>query len=184
MYLALVPALAAYGLFVQASQGKPLVTQVIAYSLTICLSEALIDPRTRFSDIRVTIPQTKWPVLQSSFESPPDCGEESYRGTARLAGRRALVTGGDSGIGRAVVIAYAREGANVAINYLPEEESDATALASILAKEGLHITKIPGDLLNETFCGDLVHRANKALGGLDLIVNNAGYVLRCDHRQS
>jgi hypothetical protein len=142
--------------------------------LTTCRPEALIDPRTRFSDVEITIPQTPWPVLQSSFKSQPDCGEKTYRGTARLAGRRALVTGGDSGIGRAIVIAYAREGASVAINYLPAEEADAEALANFLAEEGLYITKIPGDLLNETFCDDLVYQANKALGGLDLIVNNAG----------
>jgi NAD(P)-dependent dehydrogenase (short-subunit alcohol dehydrogenase family) len=117
-----------------------------------------------------------WPVLQSSFATPPDCGESSYRGNNRLAGRRALITGGDSGIGRAISIAFAREGAQIAINYLPEEEQDAQALSDFLLEEGLLIKKIPGDLLNETFCADLVHQANRTLGGLDLVVNNAGYV--------
>jgi enoyl-[acyl-carrier-protein] reductase (NADH) len=145
---------------------------------------ALIDPRTRFSDLKVSIPElTTWPVLQSSFDTPPDCGESSYRGTGRLAGRRALVTGGDSGIGRAIVIAFAREGANVAINYLPEEESDAQALSDVLAKERLSIIRIPGDLRNETFCASVVHKANEALGGLDLVVNNAGYAPRDISRQ-
>lgn len=106
----------------------------------------------------------------------PDCGEKSYQGTGRLKGRHALVTGGDSGIGRAVVIAYVREGASVAINYLPEEETDAQALADLLAQEGHRIVQIPGNLLNETFCTDLIRQANSSLGGLDLIVNNAGYV--------
>jgi NAD(P)-dependent dehydrogenase (short-subunit alcohol dehydrogenase family) len=125
--------------------------------------------------LKISIPKATWPVLQSSFDTPPDCGENSYRGTGRLAGRRALVTGGDSGIGRAIVIAFAREGAHVAINYLPEEESDAQALADFLAAEGLRITRISGDLLNETFCTSLVNEASRALGGLDLVVNNAGY---------
>jgi NAD(P)-dependent dehydrogenase (short-subunit alcohol dehydrogenase family) len=87
---------------------------------------------------------------------------------------RALVTGGDSGIGRAVVIAYAREGARVAINYLPEEEEDAIALSDFLGREGISIERIPGDLLNETFCGELVTEAHRRLGGLDLLINNAG----------
>jgi hypothetical protein len=124
----------------------------------------------------VSLPAVSWPVLQSSFTTPPDCGESSYYGNNRLAGRRALITGGDSGIGRAISIAFAREGAHVAINYLPEEEEDAQALSVFLSMEGLLLEKIPGDLLNETFCTDLVHQANKTLGGLDLIVNNAGYV--------
>jgi hypothetical protein len=136
---------------------------------------ALTDPRNRYSDFKISIPAATWPTLQSSFEFPPDCGEESYHGTGRLAGRRALVTGGDSGIGRAIVIAFAREGADVAINYLPEEETDAQALADYLAKEKLSITRIAGDLMDETFCKTLVDKANTSLGGLDLIVNNAGY---------
>lgn len=142
------------------------------------MSIALIDPRNRFSELNISIPEATWPVLQSSFETPPDCGETSYEGTGRLLGRRALVTGGDSGIGRAIVIAFAREGADVAINYLPEEESDAQALHELLAREGLSINRIPGDLMDEGFCESLVRQANENLGGLDLVVNNAGYVLR------
>lgn len=85
-----------------------------------------------------------------------------------------MITGGDSGIGRAVAIAMAREGAQVAINYLPAEEPDASDVADLLAKEGIKITKIPGDLLDEEFCSQLVLRAQRELGGIDILVNNAG----------
>ena len=111
------------------------------------------------------------------MEIPPDCGEDSYVGSGRLAGRRALITGGDSGIGRAIAIAYVREGANATINYLAEEEPDAQDLEAFLAAEGLSIFRIPGDLLNETFCEELVTEAEDSMGGLDIVVNNAGYVL-------
>ena len=108
------------------------------------------------------------------MEILPDCGENSYVGSGRLTGRRALITGGDSGIGRAIAIAYVREGANVTINYLPKEEPDAQDLADFLAREGLSIVRIPGDLLNETFCEELVAEAERNMGGLDIVVNNAG----------
>jgi len=123
----------------------------------------------------ITIPPQRFSVLQSSFRVPPDCGETSYQGTGRLRGLRTLITGGDSGIGRAVVIAFVREGAQVAINYLPEEESDAQDLAELLRLEGLSIERIPGNLLNETFCTHLVHEATRRLGGLDILIGNAGY---------
>jgi NAD(P)-dependent dehydrogenase (short-subunit alcohol dehydrogenase family) len=122
------------------------------------------------------LPPFAEPVLQTSFRFPPDCGESSYNGTGRLEGLRALITGGDSGIGRAITIAYAREGAQVAINYLPEEEPDAQALVDYLHGEGLTIERIPGNLLNETFCSELVGDAADRLGGLDILINHAGYV--------
>lgn len=113
-------------------------------------------------------------MLERDFPTKPDHGEHSYKGRGRLAGRRALITGGDSGIGRAIVIAMAREGAKVAINYLPEEEPDAEELAHFLVKEGIHIIRIPGNLLDEEFCNRLIEKAAKALGGLDILVSNAG----------
>lgn len=119
---------------------------------------------------------TAFPALQSDFEYLPDCGETSYRGRGRLQGVKALVTGGDSGMGRAIVIAYLREGADVAINYLPGEEQDAQALAGLLAEKDLAFERIPGDLASETFCGELVQTAHERLGGLDILVNHAGYV--------
>lgn len=139
----------------------------------------LINPLTRYEDLKLEFPPNTYPkqVLQTSFKYPPDCGEKSYVGSGRLEGRHALVTGGDSGIGRAVVIALAREGAKVAINYLPEEEPDAKDLAQFLAKDhqAKHdLIKIPGDLRSKSFCYELVHQAHEKLGGLDLIVNNAG----------
>ncbi|KAL9035498.1 MAG: hypothetical protein Q9180_004830, partial [Flavoplaca navasiana] len=138
----------------------------------------LINPLTRYPDANLTLPlpTNPWPHLQIDMEIPPDCGEVSYVGNGRLAGRHALITGGDSGIGRAIAIAYVREGANVTINYLPEEEPDAQDLEDFLAREGLSLVRIPGDLLNETFCEELVAEAEQSMGGLDIVVNNAGYI--------
>jgi NAD(P)-dependent dehydrogenase (short-subunit alcohol dehydrogenase family) len=104
----------------------------------------------------------------------PDHGETSYRGANRLAGRRALITGGDSGIGRAAAIAYAREGADVAINYFPSEEADAKEVIDLMRQAGRNAIGIPGDLREESFCQRLVDEALRELGGLDIIVCNAG----------
>ena len=115
-----------------------------------------------------------WPGLTSEMTPRPDHGETSYQGSGRLAGRRALITGGDSGFGRAIAIAYAREGADVAINYLPVEESDAREVVALIRAEGRKAVAIPGDLRNERFCERLVATAVRELGGLDILVNNAG----------
>jgi len=104
----------------------------------------------------------------------PDHGEKSYKGSGRLAGRKALITGGDSGMGRAAAIAYAREGADVAINYFPTEEPDAKEVIELIKAEGRIGLAIPGDLRDEKFCEQLVKQAIDGLGGLDIIVNNAG----------
>jgi NAD(P)-dependent dehydrogenase (short-subunit alcohol dehydrogenase family) len=104
----------------------------------------------------------------------PDHGEKSYRGSGRLAGRKALITGGDSGMGRAAAIAYAREGADVAINYFPTEEPDAQEVIALIKAEGRIALALPGDLRDEAFCGKLVEDAVKGLGGLDIVVSNAG----------
>ena len=103
----------------------------------------------------------------------PDHGETSYQGTGRLIGRKALITGGDSGIGRAAAIAFAREGADVAINYLPAEESDAKEVVELIRAAGRKAVSIPGDIRAEEFCKKLVGDAVKASGGLDILVNNA-----------
>jgi NAD(P)-dependent dehydrogenase (short-subunit alcohol dehydrogenase family) len=103
----------------------------------------------------------------------PDHGETSYRGSGRLAGRKALITGGDSGIGRAAAIAYAREGADVAIGYLPPEQSDADEVAQLIRAEGRRAVLLPGDIRSAGFCRKLVADAVAGLGGLDILVNNA-----------
>nr|WP_314419212.1 SDR family oxidoreductase [uncultured Erwinia sp.] len=114
------------------------------------------------------------PGLASKMIPVPDHGEKSYKGSGRLAGRKALITGGDSGIGRAVAIAYAREGADVAIGYLPEEEPDAAEVIRLIEAEGRKAIALPGDIRSEEFCQQLVKEAAEKLGGLDILVNNAG----------
>ena len=135
----------------------------------------LRDPQTKYVSKPFPEQRQKWPALQRDMRPVPDSGETSYRGSGRLQGRKALVTGGDSGIGRAAVIAFAREGADVAINYYPTEEPDAQDVAKLLRAEGRKVVLIPGDLTDEAFCRDLVARANRELGGLDILVNNAAY---------
>ena len=114
-----------------------------------------------------------WPGLCSKLDPKADHGETSYRGSGRLMGRKALVTGGDSGIGRAAAIAFAREGADVAINYLPAEEPDAQEVAQLIREAGRKAATIPGNITNPEFCRGLVERAIAELGGIDILVNNA-----------
>ncbi len=115
----------------------------------------------------------EWPGLANKMIPVPDHGEKTYQGSGRLEGRKALVTGGDSGIGRAAAIAFAREGADVAINYLPAEESDAKEVVEIIKAAGRKAVAIPGDITDEEFCKKLVAQAVEQLGGLDILVNNA-----------
>src|SRR3954447_15210398 len=103
--------------------------------------------------------QQPWPGLASKMDPRPDHGETSYKGSGRLAGRKALITGGDSGMGRAAAIAYAREGADVAINYLPAEETDAKEVVALIKAAGRKAVAIPGDLRDEAFCKRLVAEA-------------------------
>jgi NAD(P)-dependent dehydrogenase (short-subunit alcohol dehydrogenase family) len=119
-------------------------------------------------------PQSQpWPGLAGKMEPRPDHGENSYRGSGRLVGRKALITGGDSGMGRAAAIAFAREGADVAINYFPTEEPDAQEVIALIRAEQRNGVAIPGDLRDEAFCQQLVWRAVDQLGGLDIVVSNA-----------
>ena len=120
------------------------------------------------------VQQQPWPGLASRMQPRPDHGETSYKGSGRLLGRKALITGGDSGIGRAAAIAFAREGADVAINYLPAEEPDAQEVLQLIRAAGRKAAAIPGDIKSEAFCQRLVSEAARQLGGLDILVNNAG----------
>jgi len=132
------------------------------------------NPVTRFPEITPPKQDQPEPGLDAELIPGTDRGEESYRGTGRLEGRRALVTGADSGIGAAVAIAFAREGADVALNYLPQEERDAQRIAEVIREAGRTAVLLPGDLADPEFCRRLVEDAVEGLGGLDALVNNAG----------
>ncbi|HLU63960.1 MAG TPA: SDR family oxidoreductase [Protaetiibacter sp.] len=139
------------------------------------MSDTLSNPVTRYRTEGFPKQEQPQPGLTSRTDPTPDHGEESYRGSGRLTGMRALITGGDSGIGRAVAIAYAREGADVAISYLPEEEDDAQETAHWIEEAGRVAVRMPGDVRSEDQCAQLVERTVSELGGLDILVLNAGY---------
>jgi NAD(P)-dependent dehydrogenase (short-subunit alcohol dehydrogenase family) len=132
------------------------------------------DPRTKYPKPPFKSQTQPWPGLARDMDPKPDHGESSYSGSGRLKGRKALITGGDSGMGRAAAIAYAREGADVAINYLPSEEPDAREVIQLIKEAGRNGVAIPGDLRDEAFCKRLVAEAVQKLGGLDIVVCNAG----------
>ena len=132
------------------------------------------DPSKKYADIGTTAQSQDGPGLDAELDNTADRGEKSYRGSERLTGRKALVTGGDSGIGAAVAIAFAREGADVAISYLPEEEEDAQKIVALIEEAGRTAVALPGDLTDSAFCRQVVSAAVDGLGGLDILVNNAG----------
>lgn len=138
-------------------------------------SSAPDDPTTAHRTEGFPDQEQDQPGLTDSTRPEPDHGERSYRGALRLSGRRALVTGADSGIGRAVAIAFAREGADVALTYLPEEQPDADETARWIREAGARALPLAGDLRDETFCGEIVQRTVDELGGLDTLVLNAAY---------
>jgi NAD(P)-dependent dehydrogenase (short-subunit alcohol dehydrogenase family) len=131
------------------------------------------DPRSKYPKPPFRKQNQPWPGLARDMDPKPDHGETSYAGSGRLAGRKALITGGDSGIGRAAAIAYAREGADVAINYFPSEEPDARDVVRLIEEAGRKGLALPGDLREEAFCQRLVAAAVQGLGGLDIVVCNA-----------
>ncbi|PWH06428.1 NAD(P)-dependent dehydrogenase [Brachybacterium endophyticum] len=142
--------------------------------LTFC------DPVSRFHRISPPRQSQPEPGLDAELDPAADRGEESYRGTGRLEGRRALITGADSGIGAAVAIAFAREGADVALNYLPEEREDAERVAEIIRAAGRRAILLPADLADVEACRSVVSDAVDQLGGLDALVNNAGKQVSVD----
>lgn len=135
--------------------------------------EPMQDPTSKYPKPPFASQSQPWPGLARDMRPKPDHGEGTYRGSGRLAGRKALITGGDSGMGRAAAIAFAREGADVAINYLPAEEPDAQDVLALLKAEKRIALGLPGDLRDEAFCRELVADAVKGLGGLDIVVSNA-----------
>ncbi|SDR95954.1 hypothetical protein SAMN04488543_0824 [Friedmanniella luteola] len=132
------------------------------------------DPTKLYSGIDPTAQYQEGAGLDADLEEKADLGETSYRGLGRLVGRKALITGGDSGIGGATAIAFAREGADVAIGYLPEEEEDAQRIKGLITDAGQKAVLLPGDLKDAAYCTELVAQAVEQLGGLDILVNNAG----------
>ena len=137
-------------------------------------TETLQDPTTKYSRPPFKEQQQPWPGLAGKMEPKPDHGEKTYKGSGRLLGRKALITGGDSGMGRGAAIAFAREGADVAINYFPSEQPDADEVVDIIKQAGRKAVALPGDLRDENFCKKLVADAIEQLGGLDILVCNAG----------
>jgi NAD(P)-dependent dehydrogenase (short-subunit alcohol dehydrogenase family) len=115
------------------------------------------------------------PGLETEMQPRPDYGEETYRGSGRLEGKKAIITGGDSGIGRAVALAFAREGADVLISYLSEEEPDAQETAQVVEEAGRRAVKAPGDIVEEAQCQQIVQRAVDEFGRIDILVNNAAH---------
>jgi len=132
------------------------------------------NPATRYPKFDPEPQHQGGPGSSDEMTPKPDIGADSYRGAGRLDGRRALVTGADSGIGAAVAVAFAREGADVALSYLPEEEDDAREVVSLIEAAGRKAIALPGDLTDKAYCDSLVKDAVAGLGGLDIVVNNAG----------
>lgn len=133
------------------------------------------DPTTQYTGPKRKMADPQGgPGLEQDMPIKPDAGEDTYRGSGRLEGRKALVTGADSGIGRAVAIAFAREGADVVLSYLPEEEADAQEVVQLVEAAGRRAVAVPGDLTSEAFCLRLVQTTVDALGGIDILANIAG----------
>jgi NAD(P)-dependent dehydrogenase (short-subunit alcohol dehydrogenase family) len=163
-------AIVGIGGFVGAASAKSLLA---GETKDLSMDKTINDPLTKYAKPPFKGQSQPWPGLANQMEPKPDHGEVSYKGSGRLAGRKALITGGDSGMGRAAAIAFAREGADVAINYYPSEESDAQEVVQLIKAAGQKAIPLPGDLREEAFCQRLVDDAIKALGGLDILVSNA-----------
>jgi hypothetical protein len=132
------------------------------------------DPTTQYPKPKFDKQTQSEPGLAKDMKPKPDHGEDSYKGSGRLKGRKALVTGADSGIGRATAIAFAREGADLFLSYLIEEEKDAQEVIELIKKAGRKVFAMPGDIADETFCKQLIDKAVSDLGGLDILANVAG----------
>lgn len=138
-------------------------------------TEKTKDPRERHEKPPFDEPRQQPPGLETQMRNKPDHGEESYQGAERLKGKSALITGGDSGIGRAIAIAFAREGANVAISHLPEEREDAQETLHWIEKAGRKSIDFAGDIREEQHCREMVERTAREFGALDILINNAAF---------
>jgi hypothetical protein len=132
------------------------------------------DPTKQYPGPKFSDDMQSEPGLAKEMEPKPDHGEATYKGSGRLKGRKALITGADSGIGRATAIAFAREGADIVMNYLPAEEADAAEVKKLIEEAGRKVVAMPGDIDNEAFCKILIDTTVKELGGIDLLANVAG----------
>lgn len=139
------------------------------------------DPTALYAEFDPKRQHQSEPGLDAKLDPKPDLGERTYRGTGRLTGRKALVTGADSGIGAATVIAFAREGADIAMSYMPEEQPDADRVAAVCRDAGVRVVQLPGDLRDRNCCRDLIAKTVDAFGGLDLLVNNGGKQVYQEH---
>jgi hypothetical protein len=133
------------------------------------------DPTEQHPQPEQPAEQLEHPGIEREMEQQPDYGADTYKGSERLAGKRAVITGGDSGIGRAVALAFAREGADVVLSYLPTEEVDADETVAVVEEAGRKAVKAPGDLRDPAYCREIVETAVRELGGIDILVNNAAY---------
>jgi hypothetical protein len=131
------------------------------------------DPTEQYDQPEHTDEQQPHPGLTHTMQDQPDHGEDSYRGSSRLTGKRAVITGADSGIGRAVAMAFAREGADVVLSHLEAEEADADETVSLVEAEGRKAIRCPGDIRSEETCQKIIDTAVEQLGGIDVLVNNA-----------
>jgi NAD(P)-dependent dehydrogenase (short-subunit alcohol dehydrogenase family) len=141
---------------------------------------AKADPTRQHPTPEYPEQQLDHPGLEEEMTPEPDYGESTYRGSGRLEGRKAVITGGDSGIGRAVALAFAREGADVLISYLPEEEADARETLRVVEDAGRKAVGVPGDIRSEEHCGAVIARAVEEFGRIDVLVNNAAYQMTLD----
>lgn len=138
------------------------------------------DPTKQYPIMDIPEQTQPEPGLDAKLIPQADHGESTYRGSGRLQGRKALITGGDSGIGRAVAIAYAREGADIVINYLPSEDEDAQRTKELCEEAGVKVVLCPGDISGESFCNELIEATVKELGSIDILVNNAAKQVHVD----